>query len=80
MPMTSRTSTGWMAWSLRSRRVWVAQRAAVRAKDVPVAAVIAIAGVADAADRVVALAVVREVTVVAILAAVVVGAADARIG
>jgi hypothetical protein len=45
-----------------------------------VAAVIAIAGVADAAALVVAPAVVREVTVVAILAAVVVDAADAKTG
>ena len=50
----------------------VVRRVAVHAKDVRVAAVIAIAGVADAADPadpVVAPAVVREVTVVAIPAA-----------
>ena len=50
---------------------------AVRVKDVRVAAVIAIAGVEDAADRAAAQAVVREVMVVAILAAVV-GADDAK--
>jgi hypothetical protein len=72
-----------MAWSLRSRRVLVVRRVAVHAKDVRVAAVIVIAGVAgaaDPADPVVAPAVVREVTVVAILAAAVVDAEEGKIG
>ena len=58
----------------------VVRRVAVHAKDVRVAAVIAIAGVADSADPVVAPAVVREVTVVAILAAAVVDAEEGKIG